>query len=205
MGVSTLLVIGGSGEYLSVADDIFMMDEFVMGEVTAHAKSLAPTSQELPPAAAWENHRTMTGCFSSYPFGMSREKLEVSDTGFIIIGDERIDIRNLHDIATVAQINAVAFILRHLAKGNEGVDDLEGMALTMRGLRPIVKRDVNGMDIITKVRALYAQIQKDGLDLVDTGFFTSMNRFMDMPRCYDILAAINRMRQMQWQKISESR
>jgi len=201
IGVSTILVIGGSGEYLSIADDIFMMDEFVMGEVTAHAKSLAPTSQELPPVADWENHRAMTGCFSSYPFGMSREKLEVSDTGFIIIGDERIDIRNLHDIATEAQINAVAFILRHLAKGNEGADDLESMALAMRGLRPIVKRNENIMDIITAVKALYSQIQTDGLNLVDTGFFTGMNRFMDMPRCYDILAAVNRMRQTEWQKI----
>ncbi|MCL2361814.1 MAG: ABC-ATPase domain-containing protein [Defluviitaleaceae bacterium] len=198
--VSTILVIGGSGEYLSVADDIFMMDNFVMCEVTAHAKSLAPASQELPPVADWENRRAMTGCFSAYPIGMSREKLEVSDTGFIIIGDERIDIRNLHDITTVAQINAVAFILRHLAKGNEGVDDLESMALAMRGLSPIVKRDENIMDIVTTVRTLYAQIQRDSLDLVDTGFFTSMNRFMDMPRCYDILAAINRMRQIKWQK-----
>ena len=200
MGVSTLLVIGGSGEYLSVADDIFMMDEFVIGDVTAHAKSLAPATQELPPPACWENHRAMIGCFSSYPFGMSREKLEVSDTGFIIIGDERIDIRNLHDIATESQVNAVAFILRHLAKGNESMDDLEAMALAKRGLSPIAKRGENAMDIITTVRALYAQIQKDGLNLVDTGFFTSMNRFMDMPRCYDILAAINRMRQVEWKK-----
>ena len=202
-GVSTILVIGGSGEYLSVADDIFMMDEFVMGEVTSHAKALAPAQQELPPAADWENNRAMVGCFSSYPFGMSREKLEVSDTGFIIIGDERIDIRNLHDIATPAQISAVAFFLRHLVKGNEGVDDLEAMALAMRGLSKAAPRDANIMDIVSTVKTLYGQIQRDGLNLVDTGFFTSMNRFMDMPRCYDILAAINRMRQVQWKKILE--
>ena len=203
-GVSTILVIGGSGEYLSVADDIFMMDEFVMSEVTAHAKSLAPAHQELPPAAEWENQRALSGCFSTYPTGMTREKLAVSDTGFIIIGDERIDIRNLHDIATEAQINALAFILRHLAKRSEGVDDLEAMALALRGLQPIAKRGEDTMDIITKVRALYAQIQRDGLDLVDTGFFTDMNRFMDMPRCYDILAAINRMRLVRWQRVSSS-
>jgi len=201
-GVSTLLVIGGSGAYLSVADDVFMMDEFVMSEVTAHAKSLAPASQVLPPVADWQNHRTTTGCFSTYPLGMSREKLEVSDTGFIVIGDERIDIRNLHDIATAAQINAVAFILRHLAKGNEGVDDLEAMALAMRGLRPNAKRDETHVDIIEAVKTLYAQIQREGLDLVDTGFFTGMNRFMDMPRCHDILAAMNRMRHVTWQKIN---
>ena len=200
-GVSTILVIGGSGEYLSVANDIFMMDEYVMSDVTAHAKSLAPVSEYLPPAASWANNRYMTGRFSSYPFGLTREKLEVSDTGFIIIGDERIDIRNLHDIATEAQVNALAFILRFLAKGNEGIDDLESMALAMRGLKPNVKDGNNITDIVAKVMALHTQIHNDGLDLVDTSFFTSMNRFMDMPRCYEILAAINRMRQIEWQKV----
>ena len=200
MGVSTILVIGGSGEYLAVADDIFMMDSFIMEAVTTHAKSLAPPLQPLPPPACWENHRTLASPFSTYPAGTSREKLAVSDTGFIIIGDAHIDIRNLHDIATAAQINALAFILRHLAKGNEGVDDLEAMALAMRGLRPITNRNGGSVDIIAAVDTLYAQIQKEGLDLVDTGFFTGMDRFMDIPRRYDVLAAVNRMRQVTWQK-----
>ena len=34
---------------------------------------------------------------------------------------------------------------------------------------------------------------------VDTGFFTTMDRFMDMPRRFEVLAAINRMRHVMWQ------
>ncbi|MDR0963419.1 MAG: ABC-ATPase domain-containing protein, partial [Clostridium sp.] len=50
-GVATILVIGGSGEYLSVADKIYMMDEFVIRDVTNSAKRISPQASQ-PPAAA---------------------------------------------------------------------------------------------------------------------------------------------------------
>ena len=202
MGISTILVIGGSGEYLAVADHIFMMDEFVINEVTARAKTLAPKHIIPPLHSNWDNNRTIAKIFTAYPEGTSRERLAVSDTGFIIIGDERIDIRNLHDIATETQVNALAFILRYLAKGNEGLDDLEAMALAIRGLRPNGMSSKQKVDIVATVQKLYEQIEADGLNLVDTGFFTTMHRFMDMPRQFEVLAAINRMRHVIWCKSS---
>ena len=203
MGISTILVIGGSGEYLAVADHVFMMDEFVMSEVTAHAKTFAPKHILPPLHKRWDNNRTITKIFTAYPEGTSRERLSVSDTGFIIIGDERIDIRSLHDIATEPQVNALAFILRHLAKGNEGLDDLEAMALAMRGLSPKGMSNKQNVDIIATVQKLYAQIESQGLNLVDTGFFTTMHRFMDIPRQFEVLAAINRMRHVVWYKSAD--
>ena len=228
MGVSTILVIGGSGEYLAVADQVFMMDEFLICDVTAQAKGLAneneattqkaladkiePTnpksvkceSDYIPPAC-WDNNRAMMGCFSAYPKGTSREKLMVSDTGFIIVGDEHIDIRCLHDIATEAQINALAFMLRHLAKSGESEDSLEAMAMAMRGLSPKEKpgSEMVSTDITAKAHELFMQIEANGLDLVDTSFFTGMSRFMDMPRPYELLATINRMKGVVWQKIKK--
>ena len=193
-GTSTILVIGGSGEYLAVADNVYMMDEFVMGDVTARAKELATPVSELPPAADWQTPPFMVkGGLNSYPAGSGREKLAISDTGFIVIGDERIDIRNLHDIATPAQVIALAFILRHIAKSNKtGLDELEIMAMAMRNLE--YKGNHQEMDINDEVEKVYTQIQETGLNMVDTGFFTSMERFMDMPRPFEILAAIRRMR-----------
>ena len=40
-GVSTILVIGGSGEYLSVADDVILMDDLEAKNATAEARQLA--------------------------------------------------------------------------------------------------------------------------------------------------------------------
>jgi hypothetical protein len=40
----------------------------------------------------------------------------------------------------------------------------------------------------------------DGLHVIDTGFFTGMSRFLDLPRKMELRAAINRMRGLTWTK-----
>ena len=231
-GISTILVIGGSGEYLSVAGKIYMMDDFVISDVTLKAKELAfaasaslkkmsldPASLDSAPLdstplnpasldssflnsvpldkADWTTNRVLLSSnFSSYPEGSGTEKLEVSDTGFIIIGDERIDIRTLHDIATPAQVDAIGFMLRFLMRGTDSGSELEALAFAMRG----ISRKTAGqpIDVAKCIEELYKQIKQDGLDLVDTGFFTAMGRFLDLPREFELYAAINRMRRVTW-------
>lgn len=196
-GVSTILVIGGSGEYLSVADQVYIMDDFAIQDATLRAKQLAPAAPVQPAAADWSTNRVLLGNnFTSYPEGSGTEKLEVSDTGFIKIGDERIDIRALHDIVTEAQIDALAFMLRFLEQGNEESNELEILALAMRGLKR--KADKREMKITELVRKLYEIIRCEGLDIVDTSFFPSMNHFLDLPREFDLRAVINRMRHITW-------
>jgi len=197
-GVSTILVIGGSGEYLSVADRVYLMDAFVIHDATDRAKAIASAPADQPPPAEWSVRRGMrSGNFTSYPTGAGRERLEVSDTGFIIIGDERIDVRALHDIATPAQVDTLAFMLRYLMRGTEdSMTELEELAFAMRGLER--KRTDNAIGIEGKIRALYAQIENNGLDMVDTGFFTGMNRFLELPRACELRAAIFRMRRVEW-------
>lgn len=199
-GVSTILVIGGSGEYLSVADRIYMMDDFIIQDATSRAKSISPMPPEPPNTANWTTRRILlSSCFTSYPEGTGTERLEVSDTGFVIIGDERIDIRALHDIATSAQVDALAFMLRFLERSVDDGNELELMALAMRGLnRDKVGREI---EIDVCIRKLYEQIEKEGLDIVDTGFFTTMSRFLDLPREFDLRAAINRMRRVTWSSV----
>jgi len=228
LGTATILVIGGSGEYLGVADKVYMMDEFVISDVTdkarylaaaagntsptsdlSHAASIVPNisapptpaptalSPSIPPATWQITRQLFESTLSSYPTGSGREKLAVSDTGFIIIGDERVDIRNLHDIATPAQVTALAFILRHLAKSGEDLNEMEALALAMRGLDS-KKTTGNKVDVTQWVSDVYTQIAKEGLNLVDTGFFTGMDRFMDLPRPFEVIAAIHRMRLVQW-------
>jgi len=196
-GISTILVIGGSGEYLSVADKVFRMDDFIIENVTLEAKSLTRSAPVPMQKADWSIKRVLgNNRFTSYPEGSGSERLEVSDTGFIIIGDERIDIRTLHDIATPAQVDALAFMLRYLERGADDGDELKTLAFTMRGL--IRQANDRKIDVAACVRELYDQIGKKGLNLIDTGFFTGMNRFLDLPREFELHAAINRMRRVTW-------
>src|SRR5690606_41312079 len=57
-GVSTVLVMGGSGDYMDVADQVIMMDSYRARDVTETARALAanPTgrqaeAQEFPPVS----------------------------------------------------------------------------------------------------------------------------------------------------------
>ena len=39
--VSTILIVGGSGDYFEVADQVLMMDEYILKDVTEEAKAIA--------------------------------------------------------------------------------------------------------------------------------------------------------------------
>lgn len=180
VGVSTILVIGGSGEYLSVADKVYMMEDYAIHDVTARAKALCQGECADPaPAVAWEQHRTLyADGFTSYPSGVGSERLEVSDMGFIVIGDEAVDVRGLHDIVSQRQLDALGFMLRQL----------------------MITNSDHKLDLAKKLDNLYAKIEKDGLDTVYSAYFTTCERFLDLPRKQELLFLINRMRRVHFVK-----
>ena len=177
-GVSTILVIGGSGEYLSVADKIYMMEDYLIHDVTEKSKNICDSynvTAALPATANWQQCRTLySERFSSYPEGSGTEKLEVSDMGFIIIGDEKIDVRGLHDIVSHRQLNALGFMLRYLEVTNSD----------------------RKIDIEKKIHEMYLRIEDEGVDFLYSSFFTTCSRFLDLPRKQELMALINRMRRI---------
>ena len=181
-GVSTVLVIGGSGEYLSVADRIYMMDDFLISDVTEKAKRISRSSDrrfQPPEESDWTQSRALLAHgFVPRPEGSGSERLEVSDMGFIIIGDERIDTRGLHDIVTTGQLDALGYMLRDIENAvNTPVVDLDGLT-----------------------DSLYRRIDEEGLDCVFSSYFTSTSRFFDLPRRTELKLLINRMRKINVKK-----
>lgn len=67
VGVSTVLVIGGSGDYFEVADTVICMDSFKPKNVTAEAKRIA---KEIGPPSAIAS--------SSEPYGSIPRRALVS-------------------------------------------------------------------------------------------------------------------------------
>lgn len=181
-GVSTILVIGGSGEYLSVADRIYKMDDFRIFNATAQSKEICRAhgvSAETPPPAVWEQGRVLLAeSFSSYPESSGSEKLQVSEMGFIEIGDEWLDVRGLHDIVSKRQIDALGFMLRHLMISNKD----------------------SVIDLGARIDELYSEIEREGLDTVYSSYFTTCERFLDLPRKIELFAAIGRMRRAKFKK-----
>ncbi len=181
-GISTVLVIGGSGEYLSVADKIYMMEDYKIYDVSEKSKRICASygfTNEAMPCADWEQHKTLySEGFTSYPCGSGSEQLLVSDMGFIIIGDEKIDVRGLHNIVSDAQLDALGFMLRYLTLTN---NDLI-------------------IDIHKKVGELYSKIEEEGIDFLYSSFFTTCQRFLELPRKHELLAVINRMKNINIKK-----
>lgn len=177
-GVSTILVIGGSGEYLSIADKVYMMEDYLIRDVTERSKDICRScnvTAALPAPADWQQCRTLySDRFTSYPEGSGTEKLEVSDMGFIIIGDERIDVRGLHDIVSPRQLDTLGFMLRYLELTNAD----------------------RKIDIDKKINDMYKRIDEEGIDFLYSTFFTTCKRFLDLTRKQELKALINRMRRI---------
>nr|MCR5264110.1 ABC-ATPase domain-containing protein [Clostridiales bacterium] len=179
-GVSTLLVIGGSGEYLGVADKVYRMEGFVMSDATDEAAVVCGRfgiSADVPENADWSiGKRVALSGWTSYPERSGSERMKVSELDIISVGDEDIDVRGLHDIISAEQLQAAGFIIRMLMISHPGGD----------------------FDAEDRLGALYDEIGREGLDIVYSGFFTGERRFLSLPRKRDVMAVLNRMRKVRW-------
>ncbi|MBP3918082.1 MAG: hypothetical protein J6I50_02780 [Clostridia bacterium] len=186
-GISTILVIGGSGEYLSVADAVYLMDSFEMFDATSDAKRLAEkhgmTGDALHADAVntpvspadWRVSRMIEKeQFTSYPNGIGSEKMEISEMGYILIGAEAIDLRGLYQVLTDGQRQAIGFILRDL----------------------MIHEKEPCFSLSERLDALMQQLERDGIDSVYSSFFVNCGRFFDLPRKQDIAAVVARMRHL---------
>ena len=194
LGVSTILVIGGSGEYLNVADTVYLMDEYQMENVTAPAKKIyaahgggGRSTSRLPVIRDWSQKRILkTKGFTPYPKVFGPEKLEIPDIGFILIGDEKIDTNPIHDILCQEQRTAIGFMIRKIENKHGG--DL------------FSKPDRDTIDLMEEVDALYEEIETAGLDTVYSEMFPGCDRYLAYPRKIDLLAVIARMRNVEYTK-----
>lgn len=181
-GVSTILVIGGSGEYLGIADSIFLMDEYLMYNVTERAREMCTArgdgeSEKPAPAKSWHQNRVLlTDGFTPYPKQFGPQKLEVPDVGFILIGDEKIDLNHLHNIACHEQQTAIGFMIRLMEARQNGTT----------------------VNLEAEVRRLYEEISENGLDIIYSGTFPGCDRFLACPRESELYAVINRMRRVNY-------
>ncbi|MBR7100915.1 MAG: ABC-ATPase domain-containing protein [Clostridia bacterium] len=181
LGVSTILVIGGSGEYLSVADRVYLMEDYVISDVSEKARNICTKNginAENPPICVWNQKRKLLSKgFSSYPEGGTSERLEVSDMGFMFIGDEAVDVRGINDIASKAQLDALGFMIRYL----------------------MVSNNEPHLDLKKRVDELYDLIEREGLDTVYSSFFTTARRFLQLPRKSELYSVISRMRNLHFE------
>jgi len=172
-GVSTILVMGGSGDYFDVADTVIMMDEYRPRCVTEKAKEIATKHKvkrideggssfgeffyRKPKASSFDAHR-----------GKKEVKIDAKGLKGILYGEDLIDLSYLEQLVDVSQTRCIGFIIHYYANNYlDKVESLrEGLEKVMRDL------EEKGFDILLPYKV----------------------GNLALPRIYEVAGAINRMR-----------
>lgn len=176
--VSTILVLGGSGDYFDVADTVIRMDRYTPYDVTAKAKSIATqhtTGRKVEEAGEWPSPpRRIPVAKSLNP---RKGKREVSIKGralrAVLFGTEEIDMSAVAQLVDEGQVRAI------------------GQALNLARERFMD----NHRAVTAVIDAVMQEIAQNGLDILDhrqTGDYVAF-------RAYELAAALNRLRTLQIQ------
>jgi predicted ABC-class ATPase len=131
-GISTVLVIGGAGDYLDVADAVIRMDAFVPLDVTDAAKAVAaelPLSPEAAPKAPgpWpeQTPRVPNPASLDPSRGKHAERVYAITPRLLQFGRNQIELGALSQLVDGAQTRLIADALLYLARGiGDGKRDL---------------------------------------------------------------------------------
>ena len=120
LGISTILVAGSSGDYLSVADTVLQMDCYETKDVTARAKELAvELIEETVQKTDWLK-KTVSA--------KRIEKARVHGWDTISLDKNEIDLRYMEQIVGESQTAALAYIMQYildrLADGKKTIPQL---------------------------------------------------------------------------------
>ncbi|MCX4244342.1 ABC-ATPase domain-containing protein [Paraliomyxa miuraensis] len=124
-GVSTVLVVGGSGDYLEVADTVILMQDYRPLEVTARAREVAaahPTGRAvLPPRGEIVPTPRHPRLRSFDPRRGQRTKVRARGLRELQLGEQTIDLGALEQLCDDSQARGIGALLSWLhAHGRAG-------------------------------------------------------------------------------------
>lgn len=178
LAVSTVLVMGGSGDYFDAADNVIMMREFLPHDVTAEAKQVAqayPTKRRTEAMTPLKMPTARIPLPESFNPSRGRRDVKINAKGvdLIIYGSDPIDLHRVEQLVDWSQTRAVGYAIHAAA---------ERLMSSQTTLRKVV----DGLEQF---------FNRGGLEELDP-FRRGENHPGDFarPRAYEIAAAINRLR-----------
>ena len=114
-GVSTVLVMGGSGDYLDRADTVILLQDYQVSDITARARQLAGTLPEDDDTPFPEFGRRVFDPASVDPEVRGRRKTTARGRGRLTFGGDDIDLSAVSQLADPSQTTGVGLALNHLA------------------------------------------------------------------------------------------
>ena len=175
-GVSTILVMGGSGDYFEVADLVVAMENYQPENVTAKAKAIAleyatDRSAEGGTDFGRINQRIPILDSIDSSRGKREVKLNTRDVDSITIGTDEIDLSAVEQLVDGGQLKAIAKTLIYLKA-------------------KYARQQLTLAEILNK---LEENINKSGLDVINDFPQGDLAQF----RSLELAAALNRLRSLQ--------
>ncbi|MGW7899746.1 ABC-ATPase domain-containing protein [Staphylococcus shinii] len=171
--VSTILIVGGSGDYFEVADQVLMMDEYVLKDVTENAKVIAQTTDNTTKAtnnSEFGNLPARVPLKSSFNKKGKDNRFKVKGRYSILYGKELIDISGLEQLVDTSQTQCLAAMINYYQS-----------------------HLLNEHDTLSQAAdKLYTVIQDQGLDVISS--FEGHPGNLALPRKQEFCAALNRYR-----------
>ncbi|MCE7785322.1 ABC-ATPase domain-containing protein [Staphylococcus xylosus] len=171
--VSTILIVGGSGDYFEVADQVLMMDEYVLKDVTENAKTIAETPGNTKNAtnnSDFGNLPARVPLKSSFTKKGRDNRFKVKGRYSILYGKELIDISGLEQLVDTSQTQCLAAMINYYQS-----------------------HLLNEQDTLSQAAdKLYTVIQEQGLDVISS--FEGHPGNLALPRKQEFYAALNRYR-----------
>ena len=171
--VSTILIVGGSGDYFDVADQVLMMDEYHLKDVTEEAKEIANTDgykREIDGDQSFGvlSHRIpLTDSFSKKG---KEKRFKAKGLHSIMYGHDPINLTGLEQLVDDSQTNAITVMLDYFRR--HGIN--------------------NQNSIIQATNEMYHLIEHEGLEALS--HFNGHPGHLALPRKQEFIGTLNRYR-----------
>ncbi|MGF1690945.1 P-loop domain-containing protein [Photobacterium kagoshimensis] len=171
LNISVLLVMGGSGDYLDVADTVIQMHNYQAIDVTAKAKEVVashPTRRALEGSETLQRPRTrpINRAALKALLEDGKFRVQVKDKSAMRFGRELVDLKALEQVADSSQLHTIGWLWFQLAQG-KGWEKVPSKAFA---------------------------------DMLNDDWFAMMPNYGDLakPRVIEVMAVLNRMRKSEF-------
>lgn len=148
--VSTVLVIGGCGDYFDVADCVIMQENYASRDVTSEAKALARDMPDDLPFGKIVARMPLKDGVSALREGdrPGMEKVSVGGKHEVRFGDHEINLHALHQIGHISQTRAIGDAI--IAARNNYMDGNTTLSVLLDKLQEKISKE--GLDALNPGR-----------------------------------------------------
>ncbi|AZN41643.1 P-loop domain-containing protein [Paenibacillus albus] len=178
-GVSTILIIGGTSEYLDLADNVYMMNNYSLHNFNRELKPFRQHSYEFydrddEHEVQWKLERWVkTDSLTTFKKDEESNRIfEYVNVGrnTIHLGKDTVDVSRLDTIISQQQLATIAYIIRYLAN----------------------RTRESKFNLYRSVQEVFDLLTEQGLDAIYSNSF-DIPHDLELPALHDVLFSFSRM------------